>query len=509
MPWTEQDVVNPGQRPGSYVNFERENDPAAVFSTGGTTGGVVAAIVTAAWGPTVDNPGPDGAVVSIRNTEDIRRHYTMLGDNNDNKDYFVGVGAAARDIEDRYSAPVVLKSLLEGGAREIRAIRVVGTLAGSGDGHATKTIQNTEGTPVDALKLTAKYPGVGGNAFEFSVSDTPNVVGSKRLTIWDPSNNVIGRWDGATVADIVTAMTDNIYFDATAEENQGTTTLADVDRTSFTGGDGKESGLGMGNYKLVQPLLEIEDFEFLYLATNTSDIISDFGAWINNQKDQGKMRIMVVGSALSADVDAGVTDGKKYNDPSITYIWPGMKRNDLSGVARTYPGYIFAAKLTGLFAGLPFTSSPTYKSVEGIVDLETRPSNSDVKKLLAAGITPVVYTGRRFRVESGLTTYDQVNSVYRKIKTTRIVYAIVNKLNRAVDDEDFIGEYDNSPENQDAIIAGFRQSLQEDVDAKLILSNFVVELDPANPPYGDKLFVRVGLQPIDSIDFVYFTVAIG
>ena len=109
MGWTDQDVVNPGQRPGSYTNFI---EAATAFISGGVTG-VVAAVVTAAW-------GKEGEAVEIRNTEDIRKYFTNIESN------FIGVAQASQTVSNRYSAPYILRNLLAGGAQRIIAYRVVG-----------------------------------------------------------------------------------------------------------------------------------------------------------------------------------------------------------------------------------------------------------------------------------------------------------------------------------------------------------------------------------------------
>ena len=485
MPWRPQDVTDPRQRPGTYVNFLEQ---AQALISGGVTG-VVAAIVTSAWGKA-------GEVVEIRNSDDIRKNFTLREDD------FEGV--VNPTINDRFSAPYVLNQLLQGGVSRVLAYRVVGPVPVS----ATVNLQDNAVASADLLSVTSKYSGVGGNFFTISVGDTPNAT-TKRLTLSDPEGIVVGVWDESNARRMRELVNGDESNDYIVLEVLGTPTdqLGDVDSVSMAGGNGDEGNIVVGNYVAAQSILSQENFEMLYVDAADSSVLNSFIAWIHDLEDEGKMRMIVIGSQLGVDTNAAITDADQ-DDPSVVYIYPGAKQRDQSEALITYPGNLFASNICGIMSGLPLGSSPTFKSVSGVEDLEVRPSNLDIRDLLAGNITPIVWNGRRFRIERGITTYQDDDSYYKKIKTTRILYNIANAINLAFD-EDVIGEVNNDEDGRNGAINVVSEFLDIQVDDRLIEPGYIAEIDPSNSSRLDRFFLRIGLLPIDSIEYVYFTIAVG
>ena len=46
-------------------------------------------------------------------------------------------------------------------------------------------------------------------------------------------------------------------------------------------------------------------------------------------------------------------------------------------------------------------------------------------------------------------------------------------------------------------------------DQSIIASGFKVEEDPDQPPTIDRYFVKIGVTPIDSIEFIYTTIEVS
>ena len=504
MAWKQQDVTDPGQRPGVYTNFI---EAAQAFISGGITG-VVAATVTAAW-------GKEGEVVEITTTDDIRKYFTL------NENYFEGIDstdAAEAIISNRYSAPFVLKSLLEGGASRVLAYRVVG-------GTPTKasiTLKDNHETPasrVNSFIVTSKYSGKGGDSFSIQVGLKPESTDT-RITLYDPAGLVVGTWDGANVGALVTAINndeDNDYITAAKATSAiaDTTVLLAISKTNLAGGNGDEKasadalrGIKAGSYTAALPILSQENFEFMYLDTNDSGIKTSYIQWINSLQEEGKYRLMITGSSLAQAESAVITEATGRNNPAITHIYPGVKQKNYANLSTTYPGYLAAAKITGLASGLPLVSSPTFKTIPGIEDLEVRPSNEAIKGLLAGNVMPLVWNGRRLRLERAITTFNKSNSFFKKLKVVRILYSIANAINASMD-EDFIGEINVDDAGIDSVFSTIGQFLTRQVSDGLIEDEFTIELDPDNPPFRDRFFTKIGIVPIDSAEYMYFTVAVG
>ena len=239
----------------------------------------------------------------------------------------------------------------------------------------------------------------------------------------------------------------NDYVDVVAITGQGSENLGNLAATNLANGDGMENSAVIGNYTPAQNVLSQEEFEILVLDTSDSAIVSGFRSWLGDLEDQGKYRMMFTGSTTGLTASAAVLAATGMNNAQVGYVYPGVKQDDLAEIEQTYPGYLAAAKVAGIIAGLDLESSPTYKTVTDINDLESRPSNSDIQDLLAGNVIPLVWNGRRFRIERGITTLNDNDSYFKKIKIVRTLNNIANALNFAMD-EDIIGEINNDEDGR-------------------------------------------------------------
>ena len=485
--WTKADVVDPGRRPGTAVNFTAK--PAALIGAGLT--GVVAAIVTAGWGPV-------GEIVEVNSFDDIDRIFSLE--------------------EGDLTAPFVLNALLAGGASKILVYRVVGPVADTG-GKATHTLEDSSND--DMVTITAKYPGSYGNKFQVSVENL--FAGTfQRISLKDRYGNTLRFWD-STVAKTDTGLVDNIvsiinsdkqniWIDAVkvAAGSGGFTAFID---TSLTTGDGDEANLVTADYIEAQMVFEQENFEMLYVDSSTSAIRSAMASWVVNQRKSGKKITFITGSALGEGVAAAITNASALSDASAIYVYPGFKRNNLNDDEVVYPGYLAAAQIAGIITGLPLVESPTFQPVLYINDLETRLGNDDIALLLKAGILTLVWDGSRYKIERGINTLVEANfdnhenEYYTKIKTLRILDNVNNSLVNI--SSRFIGKVPNNDEGRDLVIAACDRYLGDQAAENLIEGNYTIEVDPDNLPSGDRFFLKIGIQPIDSIEFIYFTVMVG
>ena len=499
--WKQSDVTAPGRRPGTFVNFGAR---AQALITGGLTG-IVATTVKAGWGPT-------DKVVSITTLEEMTKYFSASEELFDS--------SLADNISNRYNAPFIIENLLFGGVSRVIARRLVGPGSAVSDLVLADT---TAVTPVNVITAEAKYPGRWGDTFKVQVVNTPGAM-TQQINLRDDNNNVIATWVstvnrgvGSSIVDdlisIVNSDSDNDYI-TLVKSADGNGTLATISFTALSGGDGDEDNIVISDYDEAQSDFSLEKFEMIYLDSDDATIRADMVSWVQIQRNQGKSIQLVTGSSLGESVATAATNaGVTIDQPFVSYIWPGFKRNDRSGVERTYPGYLAAARVAGILSGLPLVSSPTFQSITLINDLETRAGNSDVMTLLAGGVMPLVWDGTRYKIERGINTlvppYTSLqNEFYSKIKVMRILDNINNVINTAISDA-YIGKINNNPEDRKSAFDAMRQFLGTQVTADLILDNYTVELDPNNAPTVDGFFTLIGIQPVDSVEFMYFTILVG
>ena len=495
--WRQSDVTDPGRRPGTFINFGAR---AQALIRGGLTGRV-AATVKAGWGP-IDR------VVQITTAEEMARYYST------SEELFRSTLTDA--IANRYNAPFIIENLLSGGVSRVLARRLVGP----NPVLATLTLEDDASLAV--ITVNAKYPGRWGDTFKIQVVNTPATL-TQQIILRNNDNNTIATWvstvdrgAGSGIVDdlisIVNADTNNDYVEL-VKIADGSGTLATTIFTALTGGDGDEDNIVLSDYDEAQADFSLENFELVYLDTDDVAIRNDMLGWVIERRNDGKAIQLITGSSLAEPVATAVTNASTIREPFGTYVYPGLKRNDRSGTERTYPGYLAAARVAGIIAGLPLTASPTFQSINLISDLETRLSNTEVMTLLAGGVLTLVWDGARYKIERGINTltppYSSLqNEFYSKIKVTRILDNINNVINTSISDT-HVGKINNSPEGRRIILKSVRQFLGTQSDNDLILPNYSVEQDPNNDPTIDGFFILIGLQPIDSLEFIYFTVIVG
>ena len=221
--------------------------------------------------------------------------------------------------------------------------------------------------------------------------------------------------------------------------------------------------------------------------------------------NDGKYIRWVTGSRSRSGKAQAIADGALDND-GIDFVHPGAVINGV-----TYQGFQLAARIAGMQASLPLADSITYRPLVGATDVTIRYSTEDVKDLIEAGVMPIVYDGRAVKVERGnntlvTTTTDRPIS-FKKVKVVRILDAINNALNMSIADQ-VIGKIANNKTGRIIVLGAIRRFLRSLVSQGVINGNFVVQEDPNNPPTLDRLFVVIGVQPVDSIEFVYTTIQV-
>ena len=175
---------------------------------------------------------------------------------------------------------------------------------------------------------------------------------------------------------------------------------------------------------------------------------------------------------------------------------------------------MYAAQVTGAIAGLPLTVSPTFLTMRGIKDVETRYGNSNIRILLAGGVLTTVWDGARFKLERGINTLkvsdltSQQNEQFTKIKVMRILDNIHNVIRTTINN-DFIGKVPNNASGIASAISVVREFLNRQVLQGLVQPEFTVEQDPSYTSEDDRFFLLIGIQPVDSMEFGYFTIAVG
>ena len=484
--WVIGDTTAVDQRPGAYANFTS----IATTAIRGGLSGTVAATVRADW-------GPGATVQKISNIGELTNYYT-----------------ASEAAFPETNAYFVVKNILQGGAKDVLVYRLLGPDARKG------TRVFNVGSSTAAMTISGKYEGARSNAFTLTITTSATDSDRKTLTLTE-SGTTLKVWhtrlDNAAgvVQDTVNMINNddaNFWITATFTA-EGDGTFANVASTiaQVTGVD-DEDGVVAADYVEATDAFENEDFSTVYFDQAPGAILTTCGAWVNTVRAAGKKIIMVTGSDSGDAVSAAKTDAEAFNNEGIVYVHPGYTANNEAAALTTYHGYLAAARVAGIIAGQTFRETPTFQRIQGITDLVVRLGSTNVKSLLSSGVVPLVYDGRNFKIERGITTLSTPSSIQstdnQKIKIVRILDNINNAVVNAISDT-VIGKVSNDRSGRSSVISLISNFLYTLYRDGAIEENFSVQEDPDNPPVDDRFYIKIGLSPIDAIEFVYLTVEVS
>lgn len=467
--WTPADVTAPGQRPGFYANILAAAGDVLV----GGERGVVALPVTADWGLL------DGITTITRESELI----AAFGPS-------TGLGTA-------YYA---IREALRGGAAKVLAFRMAGAAAAK----ATRILQDaTAGT---AITVTAKYQGARGNLFRITVV-TNAVDGAKKDLQLIENSILLESYTGGTNAELVAAINaGSKYLTAVAG---GGTFVTNVSNAPLTGGN---SDLTLLTADWTQALAALEPYNFdVFAPVGIVDptLQATIFAWIKDQRNSGHKIYGVFGADTGESITTAITRAATFNHEGVAYLAWGV--TDAEGVVRRAAD--FTSRIAGLIASKGTDVSLTFQPVTGILGIESSPANASVKSGLIGGLLMITSDGvGHFRIEQGINTLTTLTgtqtTAFKKIRVVRVLDVIFNALIGGLTGT-FIGQVENDEDGQASIIASISAFLETLSAARYIKPEYTIVLDPAFTSVGDKLFLLIGIKPIDSIDYIYTSIVVS
>ncbi|MBI3953225.1 MAG: phage tail sheath subtilisin-like domain-containing protein [Chloroflexi bacterium] len=231
----------------------------------------------------------------------------------------------------------------------------------------------------------------------------------------------------------------------------------------------------------------------------TATALAVFGAVVETAENNGKDVMAVVGS--DAVTVPAITAQVPTND-RIIMTAPGIRTFDsAAGAEATLSGTYTAAAVAGLLSSLTPQSSPTNKTLPGIVKLSQRFSYGEMRQLVS-GRVMVLEARQGVRVVRGLTTD---NGAFTQVTTRRIVDFAKAGVRKASDP--FIGRLNNQRVRAalQGAIDGFLTTMVQ--DEALIAYELQVTATRQDEIAG-RAVVNAVLQPTFSIDFVAVTLVL-
>ncbi|GIO40387.1 phage tail sheath family protein [Paenibacillus apis] len=442
-------LTNQPVLPGLYMNFV--GAAGAAIQPGAR--GVVVAPVKAHWGPV-------GEFVEVTSETAIRELFT-------------------EDEAGGATAFTTLYLALLGGPNKLLAYRMADSTAAP----AQLALKNTETSPVDCVRLSAKYPGERGNRFTVSIQPNSLMTGIKELKLYEGGTllRTISLGDGEAEQAVMAINQDSGNKWIVAEK-LADGVVDDVTGKIFSGGLSGISGITHADYMAATLHFETRDFHVLTLdGVSDPALHTSLVAWLKRVREEGKGILLTLGGSAASDtadnaVEQAVQRSASFDYEGVIHVGSGAKLN-----GRSYSSAQVAAWAAGLIAGQSLKESATY-AVSPFEDVTRRWTRSEQEAGVQGGVLLLVHDGRRVKVLRGVnslvTLREGQNKGWKKIRKIRVIDQINADLQRTAEDN-YIGKVNNTEEGRLALISAGKQYLQALALENVIESTgYDVALDP-------------------------------
>lgn len=457
----------PGQimlAPGIYVRTTNVGAPP----TAAVPQGIVAVLFTSSWGPLATVQELEGGV------EEVLELYVSGG-----------------TIE-------ALKEVFRGGAHRIVAYRMGDTTGAK----ATLTLKDGATTPVDVVKVEAKYEGIGGNQIKLTLKDSLSESGKRELQIYQ-GTTLRERFiydPGADEPAALAAAVVQSKLITAAKLAVGDTTVKDLTSTPLA--SGSDPAVTGTEYAAGLTAVETRDFNVLVTDSDDDAIHATVQAYVDRVRTEGKRIIGVVGEPTSEAFATRLANSKAFNDAAIVYAGNGFQ-----SVNGAIEGYKAAARVAGMVASSPITSSLTHAVVSGATDVIGPLTNAEVDQAINAGMLVFTFnTSNQVHIKYGITTLvtpsaDQ-DAGWKKIRRVKTRDYLIDSIVRTWDP--LIGKVNNSPDGRATLIAAAQGIINDLINVGSLLDGTIFE-DPAKPAVGDSAWFLVAVDDLDSAEKLYVT----
>lgn len=490
-PWS---PAAPPTRPGLYINFI--SDALAAVTVG--VRGRVGMIVRSQWGPA--NTGQ-----TIDSFADLVNYYTASETAPDNA-YYAG------------------RQAFLGGARELRLYRILGASSVK----SSYTLQDTAGTPANAIKFDAKNDGVYGNSFTIQTRPNPGdttktdlllSVGATLVAQYTTSVARAAVGHMQNLVDLVNRDSANFWVTATLLA-AGNNTPATISATMAGGSNGTAPVMQDYVNLLTTMALEADEWDVVTVDIKNSDlpgIEATLTSWLRDLRLEGYRVSMIMGSGDSESTVTAETTASGINQEGIQYVYPGVQQVDSAGNLISRRGAAFAAQIAGIRSSLPLGQGMTYYPLQEVIALETKSKGSTIDSMIRNGVTVLGKAGTQFHVIKGVTTLfspglamdgNPIPQGFKKVSIVNTCDAIAAAIELAAR-TNYIGKVPNDTDGQQAIVGVVRDFLRVMAGQRAIRNNYSVDVSETRESEGERLYLDMQITVVDTIDVILMTVKVG
>ncbi len=378
-------------------------------------------------------------------------------------------------------------------------------LADSSAKTATLILQNSEGSPADAIKLETLYP----TDRDFKVTVASNVV--------NPSNKNISFYEGTTLLTKIENVTGTLEemvtlinkssigkYAKASLVNGATGTLANVSSVGFTGGNNGTAAITNENY-----LDALEEFKrqqidgFVLDGIADPALIASVYEWGQACKEEG-LDVLIFGATNESSLDAANSVSKNYNS---TIMHNGYAEKLI------YDGAEYTIAEAMVYVAALALSTSLKESICNAAtifeDVQPRLTRSEITTALEAGTIVFTYSNGNVVVVDDVNTYKNYENNNDKVLGNIRAIRFVNTVNQSTSldgEENYVGKTSSDDTGHTLILNGIKNFFDE--WKKLgIISSYTVETDEElqNTAENDEFFWKWSADYVNVTKRIYGT----
>ncbi|WP_317118814.1 phage tail sheath C-terminal domain-containing protein, partial [Clostridium neonatale] len=210
----------------------------------------------------------------------------------------------------------------------------------------------------------------------------------------------------------------------------------------------------------------------------------------------------------------------------VQAVLPNYKEADYEGIISVKNGVFIenniqidkvkaTAYIAALTASASYSTSNTYKSYEGAVDVDTRYTDKEIKEIINDGeivfVNTIVNNQPKIIIEQDINTFktftDDKDKSFKKNRVIRTLDGINNRI-KARWEEAYIGNEDNTEDGRNLFkkdILKILETLQSDGAIKSVAIDDIEVLEGESI---ESVVANVAVQPVDAMEKLYMTVFI-
>ena len=448
-------------RPGVYTRYENTGGTELA----GSVNGIGAAVVKANWGPL-------NQLIDVESANDA-----------------VLIFGSELTVD-------TITEMFRGGCKKVKAVR-----AGNGGTPSTVTLKDEAST--DVVTITGNY--VGDRAFSVTVRDSLLNSEKRECIIYAGTSEfekiefAKGSADNGEAQSLVDAFVQSKNFTATKVAD-GSKILADVAQVAMA--VGTNPTITTSDYSNAFNILEAGKWNVLCVDTVDTAVHALVQTFIQRIYLAGDMPMACLSESSAVALETRMQNAAAFNDEKIHYVL--NSGYDTSG--KLYDGYKIAARVGGMIASVPSSTSLTHTVISGFSTLAEPLTNSQIEKALSKGcIVLTANSNDQVWIESAINTLvtpsGNQDAGWKKIRRTKIRFELMNRIGMTTDQ--LIGKVNNDQNGRATLVAAAQGVVNAMIGEKKLLEGGMVYEDQQNPPNGDSAWFVIDVNDIDSIEKAY------